>query len=321
MHHTIAITGGTGHLGLNLIHELLEQGYKVKALVRSSHRPIEHKNLIWVHGDLNNHTALKELVKDSFAIIHCASKISVGEYDHDLVYEVNVLGTQNLVQVCTDSAIRFIYVSSSTAVTEPVKDEIFDENRPLRSDKTFYYAWTKAEAEKFVLGQVKSTELDAFIIRPTAIVGPKDLIPSRFGQTILDLSNGQLPFITDGGYNMVDVRDLSKTIINSISQGKKGNAYLTGGEYLSLKDLSKIVNPSKTPNLISIDLLIWLLPLIKVYDRLFKLKWPISKESLITLKNAPKHMDCSKAITELGHQNRPVKETLTDLVSSFNKKS
>lgn len=319
MGQTIAITGGTGHLGVNLIDELLEQGFKVKALLRSPQPPFEREHLSWVKGDLNKPLSLQKLVEDCHALIHCASKISVGEFDRDMVYEVNVQGTQNLVQSCMDKDIRFIYVSSSTAVTEPSKNEIFDENRPLRTDKTFYYAWTKAEAEKYVFKVVESNGLDAFIIRPTAIVGPKDFIPSRFGETILDLSKGKLPFITEGGYNMVDVRDLSQTIVKSISKGKKGNAYLTGGEYMSLKDLAKIVNPSKTPKLLSIDLLLWLMPLIKVYDRIFKLKWPINKESLITLKNAPKHMDCSKALEELGHQNRSVEESVQDLLHFFNK--
>ncbi len=315
---TISITGGTGHLGINLIKALLDQEYKVKALIRNSSFPCIHPLLTWVKGDLSNLEALSQLTDKSDAIIHCASAISLGEMDHNTVYEVNVNGTKNLIQCCLQKPIRFIYISSSTATEDPLENEVFDENRPYRSDKAFFYAWTKAQSEILVLENVEKNDLDAIIIRPTAIVGPEDPGPSRFGRTILDLSKGKLPFITNGGYNMVDVRDLCRTIINSMSMAKKGGVYLTGGQYISLKELARIACSTKTPSLLSLDLLIKFLPFIKIYDRFFKLKWPINKESLTTLKYAPKRMDCSKAIKELGHTNRATQHSIKDLIQWFN---
>jgi dihydroflavonol-4-reductase len=318
MSHHIAVTGGTGHLGRNLIEMLLQQGQKVNALKRSAETPFEHANLNWIQGDLNNQRALNSLLEQSAVIIHCASAISLGELHQDLVYKVNVTGTSNLINACLGRDIKFIYISSSTAVEDPLEKEVFDENRPYRTDPKFYYALTKAIAEQLVLQAVETQQMNACIIRPTAIIGPTDHIPSRFGQTILDLYRGRLPFITDGGYNLIDVRDLSQTIINSISMGKKGEVYLAGGDYISLKGLAKMVSPSKIPLSIPIDLLLSLLPLINVYDKLFHLKWPISRESLVTLKFSPKNIDSSRAIRELGHQTRPIKQTLEDLITWFN---
>ena len=100
--------------------------------------------------------------------------------------------------------------------------------------------------------------------------------------------------------------------------GKKGRIYLTGGQYLSLKELSKLVNPDKIPPSIPVDFLIFILPLIKLYDKLFNLKWPVSRESLYTLKFSPKKMDSSRAIKELLHQPRPIKHTIEDLIKWFN---
>ena len=315
----IAVTGGTGHLGINLIKELLSQDFNVKALIRHSSYPFIHKNLRWIQGDLNDSKALQKLIDQCDAVIHSASAISLGEKKQELVYEVNVKGTQNLLEVCLDEPIRFIYISSSTVVKDPINDEIFDENRSYRIGKSFYYAWTKALAEKQVLDYETNKNLDACIIRSTAIVGPEDSRPSPFGRTILDLNHGNLPFITEGGYNMIDVRDLSKTIISSISRATKGNIYLVGGEYISLKNLAKMANKSKTPATLSIDLLVKILPVIRVYEKLFPLKWPITKESLSTLKFAPKKMDCSKAAKELGHKSRPAQESVNDLIQWFHK--
>lgn len=313
----IAVTGGTGHLGRNLIDLLLQQGNSVKALKRSKNTPFEHENLTWISGDLKDNNALQTLIKDCSAIVHSASVISLGEIDQDYVYDVNVNGTTNLIKACSGKHIKFIYISSSTSVTDPLGDEVFNEDRPYKSDTRFHYAYTKAIAEQEVLKAVNTNDLNACIIRPTAIYGPTDHIPSRFGATILDIYNGKLPFLTDGGYNMIDVRDLSQTVINSISMGKKGGIYLTGGEYISLENLSKLINPSKIPMKIPVDLLISILPLINLYDRIFKLKWPISKESLYTLKYSPKKMDSSRATKELMHQSRPIKNTIDDLIQWF----
>jgi len=314
----ISVTGGTGHLGRNLIDMLLEQGQKVKALKRNLDTPYQHPNLTWIQGDLSDLKKLNSLLENSAAIIHCASAISLGELDQDVVYDVNVTGTSNLLKACSERDVKFIYISSSTAVQDSVDNELFDENRPYKSDTKFYYAYTKAIAEQQVLSSVEKNNLDACIIRPTAIIGPADYHPSRFGATILDLYRAKLPFITDGGYNMIDVRDLSQTIINCISMGKKGQIYLAGGQYLSLKELSKLVNPDKIPPSIPVDFLILILPLINLYDKLFKLKWPVSRESLYTLKFSPKKMDSSRAIKELLHQPRPIKNTIEDLIKWFN---
>ena len=316
---TIALTGGTGHLGVNLIKELLNQGFHVSALIRHSSYPIIHENLTWIEGDLNNLTALDNLIDNCDAIIHSASAISLGEKKQELVYEVNVTGTENLLSTCLNKTIRFIYISSSTVVEDPVNNEIFNEDRSYKSDKLFYYAWTKALAEKCVLEYESNHNLDACIIRSTAIVGPEDRGPSPFGRTIWDLNKGKLPFITQGGYNMIDVRDLSSTIISSISKAKKGRIYLVGGEYISLKNLAEMVNSKKIPMSISIDLLVKLLPFVRLYEKLFPLKWPISIESLSTLKNAPQNMDCSRAAKELGHKSRPVKQSVNDLLEWFEK--
>ncbi len=314
----ISVTGGTGHLGRNLIDMLLEQGQKVKALKRNLDTPYQHPNLTWIQGDLSDLKKLNSLLENSAAIIHCASAISLGELDQDVVYDVNVTGTSNLLKACSERDVKFIYISSSTAVQDSVDNELFDENRPYKSDTKFYYAYTKAIAEQQVLSSVEKNNLDACIIRPTAIIGPADHHPSRFGATIRDLYRAKLPFITDGGYNMIDVRDLSQTIINCISMGKKGQIYLAGGQYLSLKELSKLVNPDKIPPSIPVDFLILILPLINLYDKLFKLKWPVSRESLYTLKFSPKKMDSSRAIKELLHQPRPIKNTIEDLIKWFN---
>ncbi|SNR33515.1 dihydroflavonol-4-reductase [Lutibacter agarilyticus] len=311
----IAITGGSGHLGYSLIQALLKIGYTVNALYTSNLPSFKHINLTWIKGDITDTEIIAQLIEDCSIVIHAAGMISIGDKNPKEVYRINVLGTQTLVNTCVKKQqTKLIYISSSNAVKEGKKNIIFDETRPYKTSNDFMYPFSKAEAEKVVLQAVKNHQLNAFIIRPTSIVGPPDNKPSLLGQTILDIKNNKLPIITTGGYNLVDVRDLTQTIINSFILGEIGEIYLVGGTYISVEDIAKVANKHNKPLKISLNLLLYLMPIINGYRKFFKLKYPITKESISTLKHAPKNMDITKAKIKLKHISRPAIESIQDFI-------
>jgi dihydroflavonol-4-reductase len=315
----ISITGGTGHLGSCLIAILLQKNYGVNALYFNSKPTIIHPNLNWIKGDISKPSTFKELLKNASVLIHAAGIISIGYGDESQVYNINVTGTENLIDACIKQQVKMIYISSSAAVIETEKEEVYTENRPHKTEAHFLYDWTKATAEKKVLKSIEDFNLDAFIIRPTAIIGPPDNKPSHFGQSIIDMANYKMPFVTTGGYNLVDIRDVSQTIINSFNLGEQGKIYLVGGNYYTIKQIAKIANPKRYFVSIPLNFLIAILPFIKVAKKIFSLRWPITKESLTTLKMAPNQMDCSKAKTALNHSVRPITETIEDLLTWYRK--
>lgn len=312
----IAITGASGHLGNCLLQLFLHKGENVKALFTYTKPNFKHPSLTWIEGDINDSKAIEELVNGCSIVIHSAGLISIGDKNSNEVYRVNVQGTESVLKACLKiNNSKLIYISSSNAVKESKNNEIFNENRPYKTQSDFTYSFTKATAEQLVLNAVQNLNLDAFIIRPTSILGPPDLKPSLFGQTILDFKNNQIPAVTTGGYNIVDVRDLAQTIWNSLKLGEKGEIYLVGGEYLSVKKIAETANPNKTHIVISLNILLFFMPAINLYQKMFKLKWPITKESIITLKLAPKNMDISKAKNKLNHSIRPAVESIKDLIN------
>jgi dihydroflavonol-4-reductase len=317
----ISITGGSGHLGNCLVDMLLENEFLVRTLFYRTKPRVDHVNLDVIKGDIMNKDSIENLIIDSSILIHAASIISIGDEKKEDVFRINVVATEGIIDSCIEKKCTLIYISSSAAVLETKEDEIFNESRPYKSKSDFVYPWTKALAEQKILVAVQNKKLKAFIIRPTAIVGPPDWKPSHFGKVIFDLASRKLKTITSGGYNIIDVRDLSKTIINSINKGKKGEVYLVGGPYVRLKDIAKLLNPKSRTICIPIQFLIFILPIINLYDKLFPLKWPITKESLITLKKAPIQMDMTKAIKNLDHSFRPVESTILDLVNWYSKQN
>lgn len=313
----ISITGGSGHLGTCLIRLLLDQNFSVKALYKNHLPRINHPNLTWLEGDVTRKDCIEQLTENANILVHLASIISIGEKKREVVYNTNVYGTEVIINACSNKNIRLIYVSSSNAVKETKKNEVFDENRPYKTKGDFLYGYTKALSEQNILEAVRIKNLDAIILRPTSIIGPPDFMPSYFGQTILDLHYGDIPALTTGGYNLVDVRDVSQTIINSFTMGKTGEIYLVGGNYCSLKEIATMSNPKRKVFIIPLDLLIVWGPLISVINKIFKMRWPVTRESLIILKKAPKNVDSSKAISTLNHRIRTTQTTISDLIAWF----
>lgn len=317
----IAVTGGTGHLGTGIILKLLELDYLVVSQYRKTTPTLNHKNLKWIQGDISDLNILRILIKDCDAVIHSAGLISIGNQNLQDLVKVNVFGTMNVIAICEENpGIRLIHISSSNAVNEFSENGIFNEDQEYVTSDEFAYPISKAMGEIEVLNSVKENNLDAIIIRPTAIVGTPDFKPSLMGQTILDLINKKFPLLTTGGYDIVDLRDISESIVNSIELGEKGQIYLLGGQYVTVKELAQLANPNYRPFVISINWLLYLVPIINVSQKILKTKWPITKESLTTLKNAPKNVDSSKAINAINHNPRPIHETINDLKNWFNTK-
>ena len=63
-------------------------------------------------------------------------------------------------------------------------------------------------------------------INPTSILGRYDFKPSRLGKVIKTLHAGKLPFLVNGGLDVIDVEDLSKAIYSSIRNGRDGETYI-----------------------------------------------------------------------------------------------
>ena len=77
----ILVTGGTGFLGSYIIKHLVEKGYRVRAIRRSSKLPtwIDEsffKNVEWVEGDVLDVVALQEAMEGVEAVIHSAAVVS-----------------------------------------------------------------------------------------------------------------------------------------------------------------------------------------------------------------------------------------------------
>ncbi|HOW25752.1 MAG TPA: NAD-dependent epimerase/dehydratase family protein [Bacteroidales bacterium] len=313
----IAITGASGHVGSTLVRELNHQKHSLKLLIHQDKKGLEGIDYIPLRGNILDSGAVHELCKDVDVVIHLAARIAISKEHRDLVYKTNVEGTRNVVHACLDNKVpRLVHFSSIHAFEPYPLNEELDESRALVTGKDGSYDQSKADGLRLVQEHVRTSGLNAVILSPTAIIGPHDYRLSFLGQALELIYKGSLPMLVPGGYDWVDVRDVVRAAVNAIEMGRKGENYLLPGSYMTLKELSLLVQeitPHKTPKVIVPTALARLgLPFISLYAWM-RSKDPLyTHESLTILKECNPRISHQKASGELNYTPRPLKETLVD---------
>jgi len=316
----IAVTGANGHVGANLCRSLLTEGHRVKALIHQNINSLKGLNIEIVQGSLNDLNALRSLCKDAEIVFHLAAMISIDGHKNKLL-EVNVEGTKNLIKVIQENGVRrLIHFSSIHALSHFPLDQPMDETRPLVKEGPMWYEITKSKAEKIVLDATIGG-LDAIVINPTAIVGPNDFKPSLVGTALIRLYNNTLPALVPGGYNWVDVRDIVQGAIAAMDKGRKGERYILGGKWVSIKDLALIVEKVTGKRVIKFMIPTQIakigVPFIKAYGWIAKQEPLYTFESLRALREVNTMISHEKANTELGYSSRDFEITIRDTMDWF----
>ena len=315
----IALTGASGHIGANLCRELLAGNHKLRVLANRFTTSLEGLDLELVKGDLLNLTSLRELADGAEVFIHLAASISINGDQH--VLDTNVVGTKNVLDVVRDCQIRrLVHFSSIHALVHQPLDQPLDEERPLAVSDHIIYNQSKALAEELVLHAVESG-LDAVIINPTSVMGPNDFKPSLVGQAIIQLYKGKIPALIPGGYDWVDVRDVTTGTISAIENGRAGQSYLLSGHYKTLQELYEQISWVKGKGKKLPVIPFWLaevgIPFLKAWARITRNKPLYTRESVEILKTSHSGITSRKAREELGYESRPFQDTLRDTLTWF----
>lgn len=317
----VAVTGATGHVGINLIPALLEKGYQVRALIHRHSHGLQHLPVEIYKGDVLDRVTLLPFIEGASIVIHLAARISITGGSKGLVMAVNRDGTKNVLETAINQKIkRFIHFSSIHAINPHPLNKPVDEKRPLVKDERFSYDRSKAEGERLVL-QAAANGLDAFVLSPTGIIGPADPEPSLIGQAVIDIINHKIPALVPGGYDWVDVRDVVSATVSSIDKGRTGEKYLLSGKYSELKEFSFLISKITGIRTVSLVIPMWLaytgLPFIHLQSTLTGRRPLYTRESLAALREGSKKIKNDKARRELGFSPRPLEETLKDLIEWY----
>ena len=246
----ILVTGGTGLVGYHLLLQLSLEKEAVRAIYRSEKKLQHVKNLFqtanqlaafekidWMQADILDVPALELAFTDVSLVYHCAALVSFNPNDEDKLYQNNIVGTANVVNISLSKNVKKLaYVSSIAALgngTEHnliVNEETERNNEAIRSD----YSISKFGAEMEVWRGFQEG-LEVVIVNPGVIFGngfPKEG-SSLFIQNIKD---GQ-SFYTLGKLGIVAVEDVVKALTTLMKSTISGERFILVAEDVTYKEL------------------------------------------------------------------------------------
>ena len=222
----VLVTGANGQLGSDVVNELRKRNHEVVSTD--------------ISGDMDY---LLDITKDSIieevkkinpdAIIHCAAWTAVDaaedEENKEKVYNINVIGTKNLVEAAKDLDCKFLYLSTDYVFNgkgdKPWKPD--DKNyEPLN-----YYGETKLK------GELEVNKLNKyFIVRIAWVFG---LNGKNFIQTMINVgkTHDEVRVVNDQIGTPTYTYDLSRLLVDMIETDKYGYYHATNeGGYISWYD-------------------------------------------------------------------------------------
>ncbi len=311
----ILITGGTGFIGSNLAAELTQRGYNVRILRRPTSDLFNVATLQVEHriGDVRDTESLRNAMRGCDTVFHTAAMVSFWKPTRPLQYEINVRGTQNIVEACLKENVeRLVHTSSIAAIGHPADGKIADESTPFNWQQADNgYKNSKHMAEGEVMKGV-ARKLDAVMVNPGVVIGPGD-VHFNGGKLIRSVKKHQAFFYIKGGMNIVFVADVVAGHISAALKGKKGARYILGGENLTHRQAFQI-----TAEVIGgiVPRIRMPIPLLRLAGRVFDLagrvmkKEPYVTSELFSGAGITNWYSSEKAQRELGYTITPFRDAV-----------
>ncbi|MEX1256068.1 MAG: NAD-dependent epimerase/dehydratase family protein [Gemmatimonadota bacterium] len=242
----VCVTGGTGFTGAALVRRLLADGHEVTVLDKQPglmDAELRAAGARVVYGTVADRDMVRDCVRGAEVVHHLAAAFREVGVPDALYREVNVFGTQVVVEEAIAAGARKLVYCSTQGVHGHIESPPGDENSPIAPAD--FYQKTKYEGElevrRLAVGGIEFT-----ILRPTAIYGPGD--PGRFVMIYKRAAKGFFPMFGSGTtyYHPVYIDNLVDAFVLAMAPGAgAGKAYIIAdAEYFPIDELVKRVGHS-----------------------------------------------------------------------------
>ncbi len=251
----VLVTGGTGFLGAYIIQELIEHGFAVRALRRSARLPFfipaaTLEQVEWIEGDILDIVSLDEAMEGVEAVIHSAAKVSFDPKEKKELFNINIDGTANMVNMALEKNVgRFVHISSVAALGRTASGDTVTEAKKWQHSKlNTQYAISKYHGEREVWRGM-GEGLDVVVLNPSTILGYGDWNTSSCA--IFKNSFREFPWYTNGVNGFVDVKDVARAAVLLMKSGISAERFIVNGDNWSFRQLLNTIAAGfhkKSPN-------------------------------------------------------------------------
>jgi nucleoside-diphosphate-sugar epimerase len=235
----IVVTGANGLLGSHLLRRLSKENVPVVG-VRKPDSETNHlqdlTQIEWRDADLLDTESLNGALKGATTVIHTAAQVSFNPRQRNKIFEVNEVGTKNVVNACLHLNINHLIHISSVAAIGRQKGfhHINEESKWVAGDLNTDYAESKYLAELEVW-RAHEEGLKVSIVNPSVILAPPDQTKSS-AQLFHYVMKEKL-FYTEGQLNFVDVRDVVEMIWLMHREKIYGERFIANGGSTTFQNL------------------------------------------------------------------------------------
>ena len=168
-------------------------------------------------------------MKGMDAVIHAAAKVSYDISDRAEMFNTNIQGTANVVNLALESAIgKLVYVSSVASLGRPKDgDAVTEEKKWEENSGTTNYARSKYHAEMEVWRGM-GEGLNVTVVNPSIVLGYGDWNNSSCA--IFKNIYNEFPWYTTGITGFVDVEDVARAVVELLTSDSNGERYILNGE-------------------------------------------------------------------------------------------
>ena len=176
----ILITGGAGFVGSHLCEKYTKKGDTILCLdnfmngnLTNIRNLLTYRNFKLIQGDIQNYDLLEKIMRDVDAVFHLAAQIHVDRsiIEPKLTYDINVLGTQNLLEIARVFDVEKVVHASTSEVYGSSQYAPMDEKHPLNAPHP--YGASKIAADRMCYAYIKTYGMNICIMRPFNLYGPR----------------------------------------------------------------------------------------------------------------------------------------------------
>jgi len=320
------VTGATGFVGCNLVHELVKSGWDVRAsgMHGDVTKYIEDLPIELKMADITKPDEVDEIVKGCEIVFHVAGDTSFWKRNFERQRRINVDGTVNIAEACLKHGVKRMVHTSTLDVLgyNPTGGSYTEETGKFNFDNMGYnYGETKVIAEKKVNEYIKKG-LDAVFIYPGFMMGPFDYT-LQIGRVFFDLAEGKLPGLIPGGGSYCHVTEVAKAHVAAADKGRPGESYLCAGmPHTNLSHAEVFRRMAKKVNVKppSITFPRWAFIAYGYaceFISEFTKKAPDMNPGQAKYLSCPQHAISGKAIRELGYQVPTLETCMQDALAWY----
>jgi dihydroflavonol-4-reductase len=279
----ILITGITGLFGSYLAREFIHLG-QIHGLRRKNSELslVDGLDIHWHEGELSNVESLLESLKEIDLVIHAAGLVSFSARDKERLYEVNTVGTANLVNAMLAVGVqKLVHISSVSAIGRGQELNQIDEEfkwteSPYNTEYAVSKYWAELEAWR---GEKEGLQL--IVVNPSILLGKASYGKSSTAIYSYVLEGNR--FFPKGDLNYIDVRDASKITRALVEKEVWGERFILNKDSISYREFFSeiaVVFGKRAPK---ISLPNWLISVTSFFTSLLRSvglsKSPLNKQT------------------------------------------